>query len=217
MPCRRIGKSSTGSEELVEVAHLRVAREEAEGAATGEVEHAADALGGGLGEFGIAGVGHLWREIEQRLLAVAEVRRHNQLAGFIEAEALADVFEAALHGERGRGEHHGGDGLEDQLVEQFGDVDGRRLKKGAARTFATGECALVCGASSPPFEPIDHVACVRLEQELELRTQTRDTLAQAGGFVDVFQPFELGLHQLESRGGRSCRGRRRFREIPRAR
>ena len=86
--------------------------------------------GGGLGEFGVAGVGHLGRQIEQGLLAVAEVRGDDELARFSKAEAAAQVLEAALHGERGRGEDDGGDLFEDELAQELGDVDGRGLEEG---------------------------------------------------------------------------------------
>ena len=75
------GEIEHRQEALVEVAHLAVAGEEAEGAAAGDVEHAADALGGGLREVGLARVGHVGRQIEQGLLAVSEVRGHDQFAG----------------------------------------------------------------------------------------------------------------------------------------
>ena len=122
-------KVEHGHEAFVEVAHLRVAGEEAEGAAPRDLKNAADAVGGSLGKFRIARIGHVGRQVEQRLFAVAEVRRHDQFAGFGQAEPLAQMFEAALHGEGGGGEHDGGDGFEDEFVEQFGYVDGSGLKE----------------------------------------------------------------------------------------
>ena len=86
-------------------------------------------LAAASGKFGIARVGHVGRQIEQRLFAVAKMRGHDQLARFGQAEALADVLEAALHGERGGGEHDGGDGFEDQLAQQLRDIDGRGLQE----------------------------------------------------------------------------------------
>ena len=68
------------------LAHLRVAGEEAEGAALGDLEDAADALGGLLLEVGLARVGHVWREVEQRLLRVVEVAGDDELAAWM-AEA----------------------------------------------------------------------------------------------------------------------------------
>ncbi len=60
------------------------------------------------------------------------MRGDDELAGFSEAEAAAQVLEAALHGERGRGEHDGGDLVEDELAEERGDVDGRGLEVSGA-------------------------------------------------------------------------------------
>src|SRR5208283_2630776 len=83
------GETEDGREALVQGAHLRVAGEEAECAAAGDGENALDQARGGLDKFGVAGVGHIGREIEEGLLVVAEVRRDDELAGFSEAEAAA--------------------------------------------------------------------------------------------------------------------------------
>ena len=63
-----------GQEALVGVAHLGVACEETEGAAPGDFEDTADALGGLLGEVGLAGIGHVWGQVEEGLFLVVEVR-----------------------------------------------------------------------------------------------------------------------------------------------
>ena len=76
---QRVGE--LGEEAVVDLAHLRVAGEEAEGAAAGDLEHAADAFGGLREEVGLARVGHVGRQIEQRLLGVVEVRGDDELAG----------------------------------------------------------------------------------------------------------------------------------------
>ena len=47
------------------------------------------------------------------------------------------MLKAALHGERGGGEDDGGDGFEDELAEELGDVDGRGLDLGSGRAGAT--------------------------------------------------------------------------------
>ncbi len=75
---QRIGQ--LGQQALVDLAHLRVAGEEAEGAAFGDLEHAANAFGGLLGKVRLARIGHVGRQIEQRLPLVVEVRRDDQLA-----------------------------------------------------------------------------------------------------------------------------------------
>ena len=177
------GKIEDGQQALVEGAHLAVAGEEAEGAAAGDGEDAVDAVGGGFGKVGIAGVGHVGRQIEQGLLAVAEVGRDDELAGFGEAETAAHVLEAALHGERGRGEDDGGDGFEDQLAEQLGDIDGRGLEEGGAarcyrvraspcgRRLRVRECGSV-GEGGAALEPEDHVAAA-LDSSRNSRSERR--------------------------------------------
>jgi len=103
-------------------AHLGVAGEEAEGAAVGDLQHAAGAFGGLREVVGIARVGHSGRQIEQRLARIVEVRGDDQLARQGEAEPPGDVLEAGDgaarlvgsrgHGERGGGEHDRVVGLE---------------------------------------------------------------------------------------------------------
>ena len=67
-------------EALVRGAHLGVAGEQAEGAAVGDLQHAASAFRGLEEVFRIARVGHSRRQIEQRLSRKVEVRGDNQLA-----------------------------------------------------------------------------------------------------------------------------------------
>lgn len=124
-------------EALVEGAHLGVTGEKAERAAAGDVENALDGCGCGSDKVGFARVGHRWREIEESLLAIAEVRRNDELASVGEAETAADVLEAALDGKRGGGENDGGDLFEDEGAKKLGDVDGRGLKKCSAGTAAS--------------------------------------------------------------------------------
>jgi hypothetical protein len=93
-------------EAVVELAHLGVAGEEAEGAATGDLEDAADLFGGVREEVGVARRREVLREIEQRLPGVVEVRGDDELFGERNAEALFEVVEAGLafgvgDGERG--------------------------------------------------------------------------------------------------------------------
>ena len=69
-----------GEQALVGVAHLRVAGEEAEGAALGDLKNTADALGCLFGEVGLARIGHVGREVEKRLFFVVEVRGDDELS-----------------------------------------------------------------------------------------------------------------------------------------
>jgi hypothetical protein len=121
------GEIEDGKEKVVEGAHLGVRGEEAEGAAAGNAEDALDGDGGGGDEVRVARVGHGWREIEEGLLAIAEMGGDDELAAVGEAETAAEMLEAALHGKGGGGENDGGDPVEDEGAEQLGDIDGRGL------------------------------------------------------------------------------------------
>ncbi len=57
----------------MDLAHLLVAGEEAEGTAFGYFEDAADAFGGFGLKVGFAGVGHVGWEVEESLLLIVEV------------------------------------------------------------------------------------------------------------------------------------------------
>ena len=185
------------------------------------MEHAPDAEGGGFGKLGVAGVGHLGRQVEEGLLAITEMGRHDQLAGFGEAEALAHVLEAALHGERGRGEDHGGDLIEDQLVEKLGDVDGRGLQERDARLGPEGARApggpVRAAEGHAALHPKDHVAGVRFEQELKLGAQAGDALFEAGRFVDAVEALHLGFEAAEGGADGQVEVAGGFEELPRAR
>ncbi len=174
-------------------------------------EDALDAARGGLGKFGIAGVGHLGREIEEGLLAVAEMRGDDELAGFSEAEAAAQVLEAALHGERGRGEHDGGDLVEDQLAEERGDIDGRGLEKSGAGLGArtglasAGRPATAWAASwtdvvtGPARRSSQKTMLEALDSSRNSSSERRRAMRflEAGRFVDFSEALHLGLKQLE--------------------
>ncbi len=90
-------------------------------------------FGGGFRKFGIAWVGHVGREIEQGLLAVSKVRGDDEFAGVGRGRGACgcarsrpgtvSVAEVRIDGR---------DGLEEQFVEQLGDVDGRGLEEGGA-------------------------------------------------------------------------------------
>ena len=108
---------------FVESAHLRVTGEEAEGAAVRDAQNALDGQGRGFEEFCRSRVGHLRRQVKQRLLFVAEVRGHYELARAVaciaQTEPLAQMFEAALYRERGRGEHGRGQLIPHKFVQDF--------------------------------------------------------------------------------------------------
>jgi hypothetical protein len=127
------------------------------------------------------------------------VRRDDELAGFSEAEALADVLEAALHGERGGGEDDGGDGLKDHFESSSETSMGVAWRK-VVRDCWRGEREEAFSPEEPApiprdaaLHPIDHVAGVGFEQELELGAEAGDALAQAGRFVDAFEGLHFGF------------------------
>ena len=91
---QRVGE--LGEEAVVELAHLGVAGEEAEGAAAGDLEDAADFFGGLREEVGVARWGHAGREIEERLFGVVEVAGDDELFGEGDAEAALEVVEAGV-------------------------------------------------------------------------------------------------------------------------
>ncbi len=122
---------------LVRVAHLGVAGEEAEGAAFGDLEDAADALDSFLGEVRLAWVGHVRRKVEESLFFVVEVRWHDQLARGGEAETVANVIEATRDGERGRGEDDRVVVVKERGGKKLGDVDRSRLQGACERPRGT--------------------------------------------------------------------------------
>ena len=170
------------------------------------------------GKSGSRGSGMLGRQIEQGLLVVFEVRGDDELAApSVQAEALADVLEAALDGERGRGEDDGRDGFEDQLVR---GVPRRRWAwpggmscVTAARGRWRGEICRWSAAEARRSIQIDHVAGVGLEQEFELGAEAGDALAQAGGFVDALEVFHFGFEAAQVARTREIEVARGFEEL----
>jgi hypothetical protein len=194
-----------GGKALVSGAHLRIAGEQAEGAAAGDLEDAAGALGRLDEEIGFAGVGHVGRQIEQRLLRVVEVRRDDEFAGEGEAETSGDVLEAGdtaagCYGEGRRGEDDGAVCLEECGREELGDVDGRSLQvgvmagEGAAVSLVRERADTGGGAA---LDPEDGVGVLRFEQELEVGRDVGGALAETGGFVDVSEALEFAFEARE--------------------
>src|SRR6185312_95670 len=90
--------------------------------------------------------------------------------------------------------------LEDPLVKEFGNVDGRGLQEGGARPAARGSLPAGCTSSlrcCSPLEPVDHVAGVRFEEEFELAAKARDALTQAGRFFDFSELLDFRFEQAE--------------------
>ncbi len=129
----RVGE--LGQQAVVELAHLGVGGEEAEGAAASDFQDAADLFGGLREEVGVAGLRHVGREVEQGLAGVVEVGGDDELSGEGDAEAFLEVVEGGLafgigDGEGGGGEDDGGVVGEEGFGEEGGDVDGCGLEVG---------------------------------------------------------------------------------------
>ena len=92
-------------------------------------------VGGAAGEVGLPRVGHLPRQIEQRLRRVIELRRQDRLARLGDAEPRAHVVERAGDGQRRRREHRGAGAIEHQLAHDPRHLDrqGAQEDAGAAR------------------------------------------------------------------------------------
>ena len=95
-------------------------------------EDADDFPRGGGREFRRARIGHLARQVQNRLARVVELRRQLQEprgADALQPQAAADVVERSLHRQRGRGQHRGLHAVEQQFADDGGDVDRRGAKK----------------------------------------------------------------------------------------
>ena len=117
----------------MELAHLGVAGEEDEGAASRDFEEADGFFGGLLEERWAARIGEVLGDVEERLLLIVEVAGHDERARELDSEALLDEVEGALHGERGGRHYYAGDAVEELFGEERGDVDGRGLGSGSPR------------------------------------------------------------------------------------
>ena len=114
---------------MIDVVHLSIAGEENEGAAAGDLQQFADALGGFGGELRGARIGHIGRHVEHGLALIIEMRRQDGFARVFQAKALADVLEASADS-KGSGGQHGAVQFRPQAVAQDGtDVDRRGLQK----------------------------------------------------------------------------------------
>ena len=100
--------------------------------------------------------------------------------------------EASLHGERGRGEHDAGEILEEQLAEQLGDVDGRRLQ--------IGHWSGALSPATAALEPEDGVAVVGFEEESQLLADVGGAFAERRGLFDSAQALELELEAMQRIG-----------------
>ncbi len=178
------GKFELAQQAVVQVAHLRVAGEEAEGAPARDLQQFADACRRARAAVGRAWIGQVGRNVEHGLLREVEVRGHHQLARVLHAQPGADVLEGAGSvafllvvaararvargdGERGGSEHCGFHLLEERLAQDSGDVDRGGLEENVFAFAASTRSA----AKSPALDPHHRVAIVVLQDEAELHLQ----------------------------------------------
>src|SRR5579863_3260425 len=126
------GKSDAASDALVDIFHLRVAGEEAKGAAFGDLEKADDFVGGASGKILVAHVGHGRGDIEERLLAEIEFGREDVFVRRLNAEALLEVIEASADGKSGGSQGDGVELAEEFFAQDFADVNGSGGENDAA-------------------------------------------------------------------------------------
>ena len=174
---------------LEQIFHLRIAGEEAEGAALAEFEKIDDFVGGGGPEAGVAHIGNRTRRVEKSLTRPIEFGRERAFLCVIEADALANVFEAAADGERGGSENDGVECLEQTLAQNLADVDRSRGEEDA---FVA---ALV---------PVDEIFFVGFEEERQLLANLEAAAREARQFFGLlreggefgFESFERGRERV---------------------
>ena len=92
---------------IVHQAHLLIAGEEDEGAASGVAQDAGDLFGCRAGEGGRTRIGQMLGHVEQRLLGIFEMAMDDQRSGVANAQAALGEFECFPYGERSGGKDHG--------------------------------------------------------------------------------------------------------------
>ncbi len=165
------------------IVHLRIAGEEAKGAALTTFEQFHNFVGSFAGESCVADIGHFMRKVEESLVAVVELGRKSIFFHVIEAKALANVFEFAADGESGGGENNGVEGFEKALAENLADIDG---SGGEEDTFVAA------------LEPVDVVFFVGLEKKGKFLAQFETATRDAQKFLGLLgERGEFGFHALE--------------------
>ena len=147
------------------VAEVGVAGEEDERAAAGDPQQRRDLPRHRGGEAGVVRRRHPARKIEDRLLAVVELRRQPQLGGVGDAQPPAHVRERLVHGQRGGGQDDALHPFDQQLAD-----DARHVDRGGAQEQA----------ASAPFQEVDVRAVGGGEQELQLGADLLGAPAERG-------------------------------------
>ncbi len=88
-------------------------------------------------------------------------------------------------------------GVEEGGGHDLGDVDGRGLQVGVVAGVAGGAGEIAHAGGGAALDPEDGVGVLRFEQEVEVGGDVGGALAQAGGFVYIFEAFELAFEAGE--------------------
>ncbi len=144
---------------------------------------------------GLARIGHPGRQIQQRLLFIAEMGRHHQLSRLAQAKPLSQVGKTALHGQRRGGENHAGVLLEEQVRKQLGNIDRGGLQVGIAHP-------LTHGRSAAAFDPEDGIHAFRFHQKAQVLADVSDPLLQAQRLFHPAQPLQFPFHPVQRVGHR---------------
>ena len=115
------------------------------------------------------------------------MRRQHGFAGVLQSQPLAHVFEAAAHGQRGRGQHRAFEFVEQASLQNRRHIDRRGLQ----------ENILLVASAAPALDPEHGVAVFGFHQEAELHLQ----FLRAPGEVEDFLRLGRQVLQLRTQAG----------------
>src|SRR5208283_3049210 len=178
------GEVEPVADPLEQIVHLGITGKQAEGAALAEFQQGHNFVRGLGGKVWVAHVRHFLGEIEERLLFVMKFRGQAALLDVVQAEALADEFEASGNGERRGGENDRVEGLKKALAQDLADVN-----RGGREEYA-----LV-----PALKPVDIILLVGLEEKRQLLAYFKAAAGNAQEFFGFLG--EAGEFRLQALQG----------------
>ncbi len=128
---------------VVNQPHLLIAGEQHERASAAEVQNLDNLPRRRRRERRISRIGQILRHVQQRLLLIIEMARHDQRSRTPQAQPRLRKFEIPGDRQRGRRQHHRVDPIEQPFIEQLRNVNRRGLQK--------------CSTTAP-LDPVDE-AC----------------------------------------------------------
>src|SRR5208283_666823 len=147
------GEVEAVADPLEQIVHLGIAGKQAEGAALAEFQQGHNFVRSLRRKARVAHVRYFLREIEERLLFIVKFGRQAAFLDVVQAEALADKFEAPADGERLGSENNRVEGFKEALAQDLTDVN-----RGGRE-----EHTLV-----PALKPVDVILLVGLEEKRQL-------------------------------------------------